>query len=100
MSRGCVTRACRPPAPVLVPSWLNNWALLDPKNGKGGAKLAWFKKLKNSARNCMLKLSETLRTAKFLYTEKSKLARPGPTMLLRPALPSRFEQVPGMPALG
>src|SRR4029077_1602731 len=67
--------------------------------GKGGAKLAWFMMLKNSARNCTLKLSEIFLTAKFLYTEKSRLTRGGPSMLLRPALPSRFEQVPAMPGV-
>src|SRR4029077_16017981 len=56
--------------------------------------------LKNSARNCKLELSEIFRIAKFLYTEKSKLKSDGPTMLLRAALPRRFEQVPGMPGFG
>src|SRR5712692_1570824 len=51
--------------------------------------------LKNSARNCTLKLSEIFLTAKFLCAEKSRFARFGPTMLLRPALPRRFEQLPG-----
>src|SRR5207245_10458539 len=51
--------------------------------------------LKNSARNCTLALSEIFLTAKFLYTEKSRLTSPGPVVLLRPALPRSFEQVPG-----
>src|SRR5437899_10911957 len=50
--------------------------------------------LKNSARNCTLKLSEIFGTAKFLYNERSVLKSPGPTMLLRPALPRRFAQLP------
>src|SRR5260370_30584320 len=56
--------------------------------------------LKNSARNCTLALSEILFTAKFLNNEKSRLTSPGPTMLLRPALPRRFEQLPGTPEKG
>src|SRR5260370_51770 len=55
--------------------------------------------LKTSARNCTLALYEIFGAAKFLYNEKSTLASPGPTMLLRPALPRRFAQVPGMPGL-
>ena len=74
---------------------MNIWEALAPKKGRGGAKLAWLKMLKNSARNCTLKLSEILLIGKFLYTEKSRLASEGPTMLLRPALPRRFAQVPG-----
>ena len=51
--------------------------------------------LKNSARNCTLKLSEIFLTGKFLITEKSRLYNAGPMILLRPALPKRFEQLPG-----
>src|SRR5947209_10264032 len=56
--------------------------------------------LKNSARNCTLELSEIFGIAKFLYNEKSTLESPGPTMLLRPALPRRFEQLPATPEKG
>src|SRR5436309_13973322 len=94
MSRGCVTAYCSPPPPLSVPFNLKIWAWPELKNGKGGPKLGWFKMLKNSARNCTLKLSEIFFTAKFLYSEKSRLTNGGPMTLLRPALPSRFEQLP------
>src|SRR6266851_3235954 len=99
MSRASVTVVSRNPALADVPFSLNNVELLLPKNGKGGAKLAWFMILKNSARNCTLALSEIFLTAMFLNTEKSRLTSPGPTTLLRPALPRRFAQVPAMPGL-
>jgi len=38
----------------------------------GTAKFAWFRMLKNSARNWTLKFSEIFLTALFLKTEKSK----------------------------
>src|SRR5207247_8311946 len=94
MSRGCVTAYCSPPPPLSVPFNLKIWAWPELKNGKGGPKLGWFKTLKNSARNCTLKLSEIFGTAKFLYAERSRLKSPGPTMLFRPALPRRFAQLP------
>src|SRR2546426_1986470 len=56
--------------------------------------------LKNSARNCTLKLSEIFGTAKSLYNERSRLASPGPLILLRPALPRRFAQLPATPEKG
>src|SRR5689334_3667979 len=61
MSRGCVTSDCKPPAEVDAPDPSNNCAWLEPKNGKGGAKFARFRMLKNSARNCRLVLSEIFR---------------------------------------
>ncbi len=54
--------------------------------------------LKNSARNCALKLSEMRFMWLFLKTEKSSFDSPGPTTALRPKLPLRFAQVPAMPA--
>src|ERR1700681_1092309 len=95
MSLGSVTRLCRPPALADDPLPLNIWAQPQPLKGRGGAKLAWLKILKNSARNCTLKLSEIFFTAKFLINEKSMFSSGGPTMLLRPALPRRFAHVPG-----
>src|SRR5579863_608085 len=65
----------------------------------GEAKLARLNTLKNSALNWMLKFSEILRTGLFLNSEKSRFAKPGPMTVLRPRLPSRFAQVPGMPGL-
>ena len=60
----------------------------DPADEKttafGVPKLARFKILKNSARNCARSFSEI---AVFLATEKSVVARPGPVSTLRPALP-------------
>src|ERR1700676_83654 len=99
MSLGSVTRLCRPPALADDPLPLNIWAQPQPLKGKGGAKLAWLKILKNSARNCTLKLSEIFFTAKFLINEKSTFSSDGPTILLRPALPRRFAHVPGRLAL-
>src|SRR5437764_7966612 len=93
MVLGLVTNGCcRPPPPVRVPFGLNIWALLEPKKGRGGVKFAWFKALKNSVRNCTVVFSLT---AKFLSIEASTVYTLGPTMLLRPALPKRFEQLPG-----
>ena len=48
--------------------------------------------LKNSARNCTLKVSEIFGTCVFLNTEKSTVVSLGPYKLLRPALPTRFWQ--------
>ena len=56
----------------------------------GTAKLAWFRMLKISARNCTLKLSEILLIGLFLNSEKSRFVRPGPVRMLRPALPRRL----------
>src|SRR5712692_8130503 len=55
--------------------------------------------LKNSARNCTLKVSEILGTWVFLNTEKSTVLSPGPYKLFRPGLPTRFAQVPAIPGL-
>src|SRR6516164_7333992 len=49
----------------------------------GGAKLARFRMLKNSERNCAWNRSVILM---FLKSEVSKSARPGPVRMLRPAL--------------
>src|ERR1700730_1712243 len=96
MSLGFVASGCCSPAPPLGVSFaLNIWALLAPQKGKGGPKVARFKMLKTAARNCTRKASEIFVTAKSLCAEKSTLYRFGPTMLLRPALPRRFEQLPG-----
>src|ERR1700681_1481033 len=57
----------------------------------GTEKLARFRTLKNSALNCALKVSEILGTRLFLKTEKSKLTRPGPIKMLRPALPRKLK---------
>ena len=50
----------------------------------GVEKFARFKKLKNSARNCMRSLSEI---GVSLARERSRVARPGPVRMSRPALP-------------
>src|ERR1700736_6736811 len=65
----------------------------------GVARFGWFSTLKNSARNCALNASETFFMRKFLKTEKSTVASLGPYTLLRPELPRRFVQVPGIPGL-
>src|SRR6267378_3505653 len=67
-----------------VPFALNGLRLLV------GAKLVRFKILKNSARNCRLKVSEMLGMRLFLNTEKSTLNNPGPMIVLRPMLPRMF----------
>src|SRR5882757_3499367 len=59
----------------------------------GGAKLAWFKMLKISARNCTLKFSEIRLMRLFLKTEKSKFVIPGPIKMFRPALPRRLKHL-------
>src|SRR5947207_1726698 len=48
--------------------------LLVPKVVPGGPKFGWFRRSKNSARNCRFALSKK---RVFLMTEKSKLTRPG-----------------------
>src|SRR6266850_2397994 len=58
-----------------------------------GAKLARFKTLKNSARNCRLEVSEILGMRLFLKTEKSTLNNPGPIIVLRPMFPRMFAHV-------
>src|SRR5689334_6437307 len=63
----------------------------------GGAKLARFSALKNSARNCRLKLSEILGIWLFFTMEKSISAKPGPITELRARLPRMFGQKPGTP---
>src|SRR5713226_6799003 len=63
----------------------------------GEEKFARLKTLKISARNWALKLSEIRRMWLFLNTEKSSFESPGPMITLRPRLPRRFAQVPGMP---
>lgn len=50
----------------------------------GVPKLAWFRMLKNSARNCRRNRSEI---AAFLSAEKSTVVRPGPINVSRPTLP-------------
>src|ERR1039457_3337703 len=50
----------------------------------GGPKLAWFSRLKNSARNCSLTLSEM---AAVLNSERSRVARPGPVSVALPRFP-------------
>src|SRR6266436_795144 len=66
-----------------------------PSPGPGGAKLAWFMMLKISMRNCTLKFSEMRFIRLFLNTEKSRLVMPGPTRMLRPALPRRLKHARG-----
>jgi len=66
----------------------------------GTAKLAWFKILKNSARNCTLKVSEIFLIGLFLNTEKSSSERPGPVRMFRPALPRRLKHCGGVPKAG
>src|SRR5258708_10229196 len=51
--------------------------------------------LKNSARNCPLKLYEIVLIDGFLKTEKSKFVVPGPFTRCRPALPRRLKQASG-----
>src|SRR5712692_1701647 len=94
MSLGFVTVGCGTcPAPEdNFPSWSNIWAVPPPVKAVGTPKLARFKALKNSARNCRLELSEIFLIGKFLNTEKSRFLSDGPSMLFRPALPSKFEQ--------
>src|ERR1700730_11123174 len=57
----------------------------------GTAKFARFKMLKNSARNCTLKLSEIFLIGLFLNTEKSRFDVPDPIRMLRPAFPRRLK---------
>jgi hypothetical protein len=66
----------------------------------GTAKLARFRMLKNSARNCTLKFSEILLIGLFLNTEKSRFESPGPVRMLRPALPLRLKHWGGAPKAG
>src|ERR1700719_2439521 len=55
----------------------------------GEVKLGRFRILKNSARNCALNASETLRIGMFLNKEKSKSTKPGLISEFRPAFPNR-----------
>src|SRR6266478_1454034 len=66
----------------------------------GEAKLGRFKILKTSTRNCALKFSEIRLMKLFLNSEKSRFVRPGPTMMLRPALPRRLKHCGKVPSLG
>src|SRR5205807_8059347 len=59
------------------------------------AKFARFRTLKNSARNCTLKLSEILLIELFLNSEKSRFIRPGLVKMLRPELPRRLKHCRG-----
>ena len=53
----------------------------------GSEKFRRFSRLKNSARNCRVALSPSAFSAVSFISEKSKLARPGPRNILRPAFP-------------
>src|SRR5579863_5608732 len=55
-----------------------------PNPAPGVENVAWFRMLKNSARNCNLNLSVRF---VFLMSEKSKFENPGPTKVLRPKFP-------------
>src|ERR1700674_1910 len=66
----------------------------------GGAKLVWLKRLKNSARNCMLKFSENFLIGISLIMEKSKLTNPGPMSVLRPKFPMRLKHWGKVPKVG
>src|SRR5258705_11976579 len=87
---GIVVLVSKPATPVGVPSDKKMSVL---SGVVGGAKLAWFKMLKISARNCTLKFSEIRLMWLFLKMEKSKLVMPGPVKIFRPALPRRLGQV-------
>src|ERR1700739_1862330 len=63
----------------------------------GTAKLARLRMLKNSARNCTLKVSEILLTGLFLKIEKSRLESPGLIRIFRPPLPRRLKHWGGVP---
>jgi hypothetical protein len=52
--------------------------------GFGVAKFAWFRILKNSARNCKLTLSDT---RVFFNTDRSSSAKPGPVNVSLPTFP-------------
>jgi|ERR1700682_1257879 hypothetical protein len=78
----------RPATPVGEPEE-SKMSVLSGETGT--AKLAWFRMLKNSARNWMLKFSEIFLIALFLNMEKSRFTRPGPVNMLRPALPRRLK---------
>src|SRR5690349_12548483 len=58
----------------------------------GGLKLGRLRILKNSVRNCTLKVSEILLIGLFLNSDMSKVPRPGPTRVFLPELTSRFAQ--------
>src|ERR1700704_307890 len=93
----------KPALPFTVPSPFNMFVLPSPKLGT--LKLAWFRILKNSARNCTLKLSEILLMELFLTTEKSRFIKPGPINVLRPTLPRRLKHLrspagSGLPTVG
>src|SRR5262249_9752560 len=53
----------------------------------GGEKLTRLSRLKNSARNCSVPVSPSPFSRVSLLIEKSRLARPGPRNILRPAFP-------------
>src|SRR6267378_5029794 len=56
----------------------------------GGLKFGRLRILKNSVRNCTLKVSEILLIGLFLNNDMSKVTRPGPTRVFRPELTSRL----------
>src|SRR6266851_4124017 len=56
----------------------------------GGLKLGRLRILKNSVRNCTLKVSEILLIGLFLNNDMSKVARPGPIRVFRPELTRRL----------
>src|SRR6266849_2106361 len=91
MSRAVVAvDVTNPAAPFRAPEASKMSVLVG---AAGGEKLARLKRLKNSARNCTLELSEILGRRVFLTTEKSNTAKPGPMRILRPALPRRLAGV-------
>jgi hypothetical protein len=70
---------------VITPAVGEGVAVAEVKTTAFGVpKLARLKILKNSARNCALTFSVI---AVFLATDKSVVARPGPTRTFRPVLP-------------
>ena len=62
----------------------------------GRAKFAWFKTLKNSARNCTLKLSEILLIELFLNTEKSRFDQPRPRQDVATGIAAKIETLRAM----
>src|SRR6267143_2552811 len=56
----------------------------------GGLTFGRLRMLKNSVRNCTLKVSEILLIGLFLNNDMSKVTRPGPIRVFRPELTSRL----------
>jgi hypothetical protein len=83
-----VVEVNNPAAPVADPVESNISVL---SGVTGTAKFGRLRTLKNSARNCTLKLSEIFLTGVFLNIEKSRFDVPGPISMLRPALPRRLK---------